>query len=126
MKTQKFYTQHSENKTWMDNVAFYRHELGVMESRLMEIASKYTSEDVLRKVEQFQNRFVIQKEHLDELSHEINISNDTLKAEVERNPVALEHRKVSDHADARGNMQAFERSYAPLRNEFNAFLARWM
>jgi hypothetical protein len=126
MKTEKIYTQHTENVAWANNAAFYRDELKVMDNRLQEIASKYTSKEVLKQVEHFQNQFIIQKERLDELNHQINLSNDSLNCEVEKNPVAIEHRKVKDHTDARNEMQGFEKSYTALKKEFNNFLSEWM
>jgi len=126
MKTEKIYTQHSENQAWANNVAFYRDEIKIMEGRLKEIASRNTSDEVLKQVEHFQNQFIIQKTRLDELKHDINLSNDFLEKEIAKNPVAVERRKVEDHAPAREEMQAFEKLYAPLKSEFNIFLSKWM
>lgn len=126
MKTEKIYTQHSENEAWMNNVAFYRDEISIMQGRLQELASKNTSKDLLKQVEHFQNQFIIQNQHLDELKHNINLSNDALSSEIAKNQTALEHRKVKDHAEARQDMHAFEKLYAPLKKEFNAFLSKWM
>lgn len=126
MKTEKIYTQHGENKEWMNSVAFYRDEIKVMESRLKEVAAKNTSKEVLKQVEHFQNQFAIQKNHLDELNHEIHLSNDLLGKEIKKNPTALEHRKIKDHSTARNEMQAFEKLYSPLKAEFNTFISKWM
>jgi hypothetical protein len=126
MKQEKIYTQHSENNEWMNNVAFYCDEIKIMENRLREVASKNTSKEVLKEVEHFQNQFIIQKERLGDLKHKINLSNVALSNTIKENPVALEHRKVKDHSAAREDMQLFEKHYAPLKNEFNAFLSKWM
>ncbi len=126
MKTEKIYTQHSENQEWANNVAFYRDEIKIMEGRLDEIASKNSSEEVMKQVEHFQNQFIIQKQHLDELKHNINLSNDSLEKEINKNSTAIEHRKTEDHTLAREEMQAFEKLFAPLKSEFNTFLSKWM
>jgi hypothetical protein len=126
MKQEKIYTQHSENNEWMNNVAFYRDEIKIMESRLGEVVSRNNSKEVLKQVEHFQNQFFIQRERLSELKHEINLSNDVLNKAIEQNPIALEHRKVNDHSMAREEMQSFEKLYASLKSEFNAFLSKWM
>jgi len=126
MKTEKIYTEHAENETWMNNVAFYRDEISIMQGRLQELASKNTSRDVLKQVEHFQNQFIIQKQRLDELKHHINLSNDALSGEIAKTQTVLENCKVKDHAEARKDMHAFERLYAPLKKEFNTFLSKWM
>lgn len=126
MKTEKIYTQHGENTEWMNNVAFYRDEIRIMESRLEEIVSKNTAKETLKQVEHFQNQLMLQKFHLDELEHEINLSNDSVRKEIEKNSIALEHRKIKDHSTAREEMKTFERIYTPLKKDFNSFIGKWI
>ena len=54
MKTEKIYTQHEENKTWSNNLSFYKDEVKIMENRLAEIISKNTSKEILVQAEHFQ------------------------------------------------------------------------
>ena len=126
MKTEKVYTQHEENKTWMSNLLFYRDEIKVMENRLQEIASKNTSKEVLSQVEHFQNQFVIQKETIDTIKHEINLSNDLITLEANKNMTAIDHREIKDHSIVRDNMESFEKVFHSLKTEFNTFLSKWM
>ena len=81
MKTEKVYTQHEENKQWMNSLLFYTDEVKIMQGRLEEVASKNTSKEIMAQVEHFQNKLIINRESIDILKHEINLSNDAISGE---------------------------------------------
>lgn len=126
MKTEKIYTQHEENKEWMNNLLFYTDEIKIMQGRLAEVASKNTSKEVLAQVEHFQNQLLIQRETIDTLRHEINLSNDIINKEINKNETAVDHRKIADHSVIRDNMSSFEKIIKNLRLEFNEFISKWI
>ena len=126
MKTEKIYTQHEENKEWLNNILFYKDELKVMQNRLQEIASKNTAKELLKEVEHFQNQLIVQRENCDVIQHEINISNDIINNEIKKNTTAIEHRSISDHSSVRDNIGSFEKNFKELKKEFNLFLSKWM
>jgi hypothetical protein len=126
MKSEKIHTQHGENKEWSNSLSFYRDGTKIMESRLAEIVSKNTSKDVLAQAEHFQNQLIIQKDQIDRINHEINISNDTIGKEFKNNHTAIDYRTIPDHAGLRENMKSFETIFIALEVELNQFLSRWM
>jgi predicted RNA-binding protein len=126
MKTEKVYTQHEENKEWMNSLLFYRDEIKIMENRLQEIASKNTSKEILAEVEHFQNQIIIQKDHIDQVKHEINLSNDRIQAEANKNSTAIDHRSIEDHTALRENVESFEKIFRSLKTELNIFLSKYM
>ena len=126
MKTEKIYTQHEENKQWMNSLMFYSDDIKIMKGRLAEVAAKNTSKDVLAQVEHFQNQFVIQSNNIDILNHEINLSNDAINKDINNNAVAVDHRKIQDHTTVRESMESFERNIKGLRAEFNEFIGKWI
>lgn len=126
MKTEKVYTQHEENKQWVNSLLFYKDEVKIMNSRIAEIASKNTSKDVLAQVEHFQNQLLIQNNQIDNLKHAINVDNDTIGKEIKKNAVAIEHRSIADHVTIRENMADFEKIFNLLKTELNTFLSKWM
>lgn len=126
MKTEKVYTQHEENTKWMNSLMFYSDEIKIMQGRLEEVASKNTSKDVMAQVEHFQNKLIINREAIDILKHEINLSNDIIHNEVRKNETAIDHRKIPDHTLIRENMGSFENSFSSLRSEFKEFAAKWL
>lgn len=126
MKTEKIYTQHEENKEWMNKVSFYKDEIRIMKGRLEEIVTKNTSGEVTAQVEHFQNQLIIQNGHLDTIMHGINISKDHIAQEILKNEVAVDHRSISDHTDLREKMESFETIFTDLKKALNAFLSKWM
>ena len=126
MKTEKIYTQHEENKDWMNDLLFYRDEIAIMKNRLAEITNKNTSKEILAQVEHFQNQFILQADTIDNLKHEINLSNDAISLEIRQNDVAIERRRMEDHAVLREKIVYFRKIFSFLKTEFNTFLSKWM
>lgn len=126
MKTEKIYTQHEENKEWSNNLLFYKDEIKIMEHRLEEIASKNSSKEILAQVEHFQNQLIIQKDHISRINHELNVDNDIISKEINKNSIAIDHRSISDHSNIRDNVKSFETIFSSLKTEFNVFLSKWM
>ncbi len=127
MTTKLFiYDQHLENQDWLKRLDFYKEELTILRERLQEVTSKNTNTDFLKSVEHFQNQFLIQRNHVDELAHQIKVNENLLVKEIEQNPVAVDHRKVESHDAETDFMAFFEKNFAQLRAQFNVFLAKWM
>ena len=126
METEKIYTQHEENKEWMNKVLFYWDDLKIMTNRLEEIRSKNTSKDILAQVEHFQNQFMIQTKHMEDIRNEIKMSDRLINREINKNEVAVDHRSMGDHTSLRESVVTFEKLFTQLRIEFIAFLSKWM
>ncbi len=126
MKTEKIYTQHEENKEWLNKLLFYQDEIHVMEHHLEEIVSKNTSKEILAKVEHFQNQLIIQKNTIDTLKHEVNISEDELMSSITKNEFAVDHRSIKDHIETRLKVEVFEKIFKDLKTELNLSLIKWM
>ncbi len=117
---------HFEHTTWLNALAFYKDEVGIFERRLGEIATRYTGSDVLARLEHFQNRYIREREVIDELRHDIKAQENGLVKEALDRPVAIEHRLFTDHSDLRDRMITFEKLYRELKEEFHRWVAEWM
>ena len=126
METKKIYELHEEHKEWLNNLAFYKDEIKVMQNRISEVATKNSSADVLKQIEHFQNQLIVQRNNIDELCHSIKDHENYLENRVNENPTAVDHRKVNDHPKMRDNYTAFDKVFNELRKELNTFLAKWM
>lgn len=123
---EKIYVQHAEHVEWTSKLKFYADEILVLKSRLEELAAKNNDHEVMAQVEHFQNQFIVQKNNIDELKHAITVDEDHLKAEVNKNPVAVDHRKVPYHTEEKEAVEVFEKNFNQLRDEFKHFAAKWM
>lgn len=117
---------HTENSEWLKNLDFYNDEIRIMRERIEEIVSKNTGEDIRKQVEHFQNQLIIQKNHIDELRHDIGDHENFIVSQINANPVAVEHRKLHDHPVLRGRMIDFEKIFNELRAEENKFMSKTM
>ena len=79
METKGLYQLHEEHKQWLNNLNFYKDELVIMQNRISEIAQKNSAKEILANVEHFQNQFIIQKEQIDIISHEIKLHEQALE-----------------------------------------------
>lgn len=126
MKTgEKIYTQHADHTEWINKLKFYADEITLMKGRLSEIATKNSHQDVLTKVEHFQNQLIVQKNNIDELVHEIKADENRLEKEVNKNPIAVDHREMPSHVSEKEAIDSFE-NFNELRTEFKLFVAKWL
>jgi hypothetical protein len=127
MSTQEsIYKQHEENTEWTNKLNFYKEEISILTGRLEEIASKNSGGEALSEVEHFQNQFIIQKNNIDEIKHEVKMNEEQLLTEIKNNPTAVDHRKTEYHAKEKDLVQSFENNFNDLRDSFNKFAAKWM
>lgn len=124
--TKTIYQLHEEHKTWLNKLLFYKDELSIMTNRLLEVASKNTSSEVLALVDHFNNQLIIQKEQIDILNHDIKSHESYLEAAVRKNVNDIEHAKFSDHKKHRESIAVFEKIFKELREELIDFLSKWM
>lgn len=117
---------HFEHQLWNSKLNFYGDEVKIYENRLGEIANRYTANEVLAEVEQFQNQFIRQKETIDELKHAVNKHEEALTQYVEENPTAVDHVKFRDHGDLREKVTSFDKAFDELKGGFQKFSSKWM
>jgi hypothetical protein len=116
----------ADYKEMLNKVEFYKFDITTLQARLGEIAQKNNAPEVLSMVEHFQNQYIIQNEQADILRHDLNESRKNIEVEVNKNPVAVDHRKMNDNTDLRDKVAMYEKSMAELRNESIRFFAKWM
>ena len=123
---EKIYTQHADHTEWLSKLKFYTDEISILKGRLEEIASKNNQQNVLAQVEHFQNQLIVQKNNIDELAHTIKLDESAIEKEVNKNPVAVDHREMPSHSKQKEAVDAFEKNFNELRTEFKIFAAKWM
>ncbi|MES1225935.1 MAG: hypothetical protein ABUT20_61220 [Bacteroidota bacterium] len=125
-KTKHIDELHFEHRLWISEAKFYVDELKIYQNRLEEVAQKNTKQEVRQQIEHFQNQFIIQKEQLDILSHEVNEHEQFLAKFALEHPTAIDHKLFADHKSMLDKMEAFKKIYSELKKEFNHFLSAWM
>ena len=116
----------TDHTIWQKGFGFYKDELDIMEIRLADIASRNTSFEARQGIEHFQNQFIVQRNNIDELKHEVNIYMGKLGTDALQHGGRMETSMLSEHAILHEKYEDFERVMNILRHEFNEFLSKWM
>lgn len=111
---------HHENKTWNRLLEFFKQENTFLKNRLSEVVDHRTDKEFLALAEQFQNKFVLKDEYIDELRHDINEQNDNL---LNANDIVSNNKLFNRQEKLRNEMEYFEKDFNNLKNEFNKYLS---
>lgn len=128
MKTQHVLLSdlHFEHNLWINELKFVKDEMGILENRLGELAIRNTGMEVMSNVEHFQNQFILQKEVLDELKHDISVHEQNISKYAHDHPIAIDHVYFSDHDGLRGRVEKFRELYNELKVDFLKFVSKWL
>ncbi len=116
----------TDHTIWQKGFGFYKDELEIMESRLSEVASRNTTFEARQGVEHFQNQFIVQRNNIAELKHEVNLYVEKLGSDAQKHGGRMETGMMSEHAELHEKYEDFERVMNVLRHEFNEYLSKWM
>jgi phosphoglycerate-specific signal transduction histidine kinase len=116
----------TDHQEWLKAIDFYDNELDILEERLTEVVKKNNSEDALKGVEHFQNQFIIQRNTIDELRHNINEHAHKVATDVQSHAGRIETQQVKDHDTVKEEFESFEKVINELRDEFKLYLSKWM
>jgi hypothetical protein len=108
-----------ENKTWGRMLDFFKQENSFLKTRLSEVLDHSTDRNFLALAEQFQNKFILKDEYIDELRHDINMQELNLKDTTENAESKLAKRQEK----LRNEIEYFEKDFNQLKNEFNKYLS---
>ncbi len=117
---------HFEHKQWNSELMFWKDEIPTFENRLEEIVARYTSKDVLAKLEHFQNQLILHKDAIAILIKEIKKHEKELIQYAKDHPVAIDHVKFDDHSDLRGDMDTQRSMYSDMKKDFFDFVSKSM
>ncbi|MFL5810607.1 MAG: hypothetical protein ACJ749_13885, partial [Flavisolibacter sp.] len=96
---------HMEYQLWTRELIFYKEEIRIFEDHLQQLLSRNTKSDMTVQAEHFQNQFILQKEVIDFLKHDLHISEKQLAAFVhELSGLGLESIKMDNHGKLRERM----------------------
>lgn len=111
-------------------MAFFNQEIALFEGYLSEIAKRWTDHEVLAELEHFQNQFIIQKEHAEQLAHDISAFQHNMSVFVKSNESVIEHKyfdsKANETSKVAERVETYKSVYAALKKEFRIFLSKYM
>lgn len=117
---------HFEHQQWVRELRFFKDELVVFRNRLEEIASRYTSMEVMKDLEKFQNQMYIQGNALDQLIHDVNEHEHFIAQYAKENPVAVDRVLFEDHSPMRARIDTNRAIVNEFKQAYLRFLSKWM
>ena len=118
---------HLEYQLWVRELIFYKEEIKIFENHLQMVLQRNSKSEVKAQVEHFQNQFIRQKEVIDILKHNLNISEKQLAAfAYDLSGAGSESIKMDNHAALRQEMIIFRKLYKELKHDFRLFEMEWM
>ena len=111
---------------WTKTLQFYKTLIPYFKKRLVEIASKNTSEDIRKKLEHFENEFIVLNEDLDELQHSVNLQQDWTMETAAEKPMFINVRMVKVNDNLGDLIDSFEMEFAKNKKQFYRFLSNTM
>lgn len=111
---------HHENRTWGRMLEFFKQENSYLKTRLSEVLDHNSDKNFLALAEQFQNKFILKDEYIDELRHDVNQQEHTLDILGED---YLNDKLIKRQEKLRNELEYFEMDFIKLKNEFNKYLS---
>lgn len=108
----------TEHTSWLKGIDQYKGELSSMQHKLEDFAKNSITRKASAKVEQFQNRFIRQREVIDELRHEIKQHENHLEKMY-----VPDTRIYVEHIDLRDQFTRFFDLFVEMEQDFNEFVA---
>jgi hypothetical protein len=121
---------HFSFKLWANEMTFFNQEIALFEGYLSEIAKRWTDYEVLAELEHYQNQFIIQKEHAEQLAHDINAFQHNMSVFAKDNESVIEHKyfdsKANETSQVAERVETYKSIYAENKKEFRMFLSKYM
>lgn len=118
---------HLEYQLWTRELIFYKEEIKIFEDHLQMLLKRNNKNGVPEQVEHFQNQFILQKEVIDFLKHDLGVSERQLaRFAHDLSGDGIETIKMDNHGKLRERMSTFRKIYKEMKHEFRQFEAEWM
>ncbi len=114
-----------ENLSWERLLDFFKQENSFLKTRLSRVVDTNTDNGFLALAEQFQNKFILKDDFIDELEHDI--SEQVNKLEHLKSGKIFSEEKISKaQQKLRNEMEYLEKDFTALKNEFNKYLVKFL
>lgn len=118
---------HMEYQLWTRELTFYKEEIKIFEDHLAALLKRNNKNSIPAHIEHFQNQFILQKEVIDFLKHDLMVSERQLaRFALELTGEGIDNIKMDNHGKLRERMLTFRKIYREIKNEFRRFEMQWM
>lgn len=114
-----------DHNIWENELNFYKKELGIFETRLVEMLNRKPTRDLLRELEQYQNQFIRQKQVVDNVNHKIHLYDDELKGIPAEIMLSNDSNEITKHRELESDIRITRKLYFELRDRFSIYLEKF-
>ncbi|MBK5272323.1 MAG: hypothetical protein JJE22_15050 [Bacteroidia bacterium] len=107
-------------------LSFYKNEINILETRLIEVAGKNTGLDASMEIEHFQNQIIVQRNNISELRHKINKQVQLMSRYILIYGDQIDNRHLEEDSLLIEEYKSLEKVIKELRHQFNDFLIKYM
>lgn len=117
---------HNIHNQWLKELDFYKQELTIFQGKLQEKCLLYTSYNFKVAVEQFHNRFIIYKNEIDRLKHDI-LENEEVAVEASKLHLKrIDYTSSEEFRLLEARFRQFKKLYKELKKEYLDFLCKYI
>ncbi|MBD0778450.1 hypothetical protein HPE56_11650 [Maribacter sp. ANRC-HE7] len=117
---------HFEHENWKSELAFWEDELKSFTNRLSELVTRWTTDEVLKELDHFQNEFVLHGAVIDDLEEAIEEHEASIAGHSQAGKESLDIVLAKKHNEFRLKMEKQRQIYADLKKDFFRFLSKYM
>lgn len=111
-------------ETWKRELRFHFNEMDTFEEKLEEIAGREFDKRATKKIENFQNRIMIERNEISKLMHRCKRKmNNLLIADYNEN---IDGRLMQQQRPLKDDMRQYIKMHYDLKEEMMDFFARWL
>lgn len=115
---------HMVCEDWKRELLFMQDEIPVLKSRLSEVVTKNTSDDILKEVEHYENKFNIMRLHLDELLHDVNLKMTAIQTQAAAKPNYISVKMVESDGALEDLMHTNAQDFYDTKKTYYKFLSK--
>ena len=105
---------------------FYKDEIRLWETRLLEVAGKNTQFEARQGIEHFENQFIIQRNNIGQLRHRINEYTHEVASDAAMHEGRIKKDLLNRLEVLGQEYKGIEKTINDLSHEFRNFLSKWM
>ena len=117
---------HHQDIDWLRELDFYKGEIAILTKRLEEVIVANTHTEVTSQVEHFQNKFIVLREVIDTLGHDIKGREAWVEKASEKHPNHIDEHSRTISTELFNRMKNLAADFANSRFELNQFLFKAM
>jgi hypothetical protein len=112
----------TEHLKWLKALDFYKTQIAAMEKEMEEFMSTKPPRVLAPRIEQFQNRFIRQKEVLDTLRHNVKAHENEIERMTNFALEYLRDRVTREHAKLKNEYKRFAELFIEMEQDFQDFM----